>query len=115
MHTPQKAKAILEREIYANIATVDEQGQPWNTPVYAVHDDSLKIYWRSWSQAQHSKNIFTNSKVFITWYDSTRQLGTNYQACLYMQACANVVEDRDDIQKALSLFINNDLSEDDFL
>ena len=70
----QKALNILDSNLYINLATSSLDGQPWNTPVYAVRDEDFNFYWRSWCGAEHSKNIQDNEKVFLTCYDSTRDL-----------------------------------------
>jgi general stress protein 26 len=65
------AKKIIEEIKYLTVATVDENGQPWSTPLAGFHDSEYNFYWASWSENQHSKNIRSNRKVFITIYDST--------------------------------------------
>lgn len=65
------AKEIIEKIKYLNIATVGEDGQPWNTPVYVSYDDELNFYWMSWKKNQHSLNVEDNPRVFGTLYDST--------------------------------------------
>jgi general stress protein 26 len=51
------AKVILEKIHYINIATVNEDGSPWNTPVSASHDEQLNFYWGSSPDSVHSQNI----------------------------------------------------------
>jgi hypothetical protein len=69
-------KAILEKIRYINLATVSEDGSPWNTPVSASHDKELNFLWGSSPDNVHSKNIRRDGRVFVTVYDSTVPEGT---------------------------------------
>lgn len=96
-----KAKSILEHTIYATLATVDANGNPWNSPVYCVYDDSYNFYWASDMQSQHSQNIRANGKVFIVIYDSTAPWGTG--TGVFIQAEAREVTDPEEVAKACQL------------
>jgi hypothetical protein len=69
-------KKILEKIHYINLATVNQDGSPWNTPVSASHDDQLNFFWGSSQNNIHSKNIQRDGRVFVTIYDSTVPEGT---------------------------------------
>ncbi|MES1938220.1 pyridoxamine 5'-phosphate oxidase family protein [Salinisphaera hydrothermalis] len=58
--------------LYANVATSHDD-RPWNTPVTAIADTNLDLYWSSWTEAIHSRNIRANPTVFVTYYDSMRE------------------------------------------
>src|SRR6266446_3642631 len=72
MNLNSKVQAILSRTEYAT-ATVDEDGNPWNAPVYVAYDDHFNFYWGSYKESQHSKNIRNNPKVFLTMYNFYRE------------------------------------------
>lgn len=95
------AADILGRIQYATLATVTEDGRPWNSPVWAMHDNSLCFYWFSDKQSQHSKNIRANDKAFIVIYDSTlsQDLPTGNRNGLYIQARAEELEDIQEIRR----------------
>lgn len=95
-----KAKETIEKILYITIATVDENGQPWNTPVYSAYDTHYNFYWASWEGAQHSKNIERNPKAFLVIYDSTVPEGTGFG--VYIQAKAKKLVDKTEIKEALS-------------
>jgi len=97
-----KCAELLRTCLYANIATCHDN-EPWNTPVTAIRDSSLNLYWSSWIHAVHSRNIAANPRVFITFYDSTRARGTNNMRCLYLRCEAAVVSDPDEACKAHEL------------
>ncbi|WP_423820613.1 pyridoxamine 5'-phosphate oxidase family protein [Salinisphaera sp. SPP-AMP-43] len=90
-----RAAEILSALLYANIATASDN-LPWNTPVTAVPAANLDLYWSSWTEAVHSKNIHANPDIFVTYYDSTRARGTNNHRCLYLRCRAVVVSDPDE-------------------
>jgi nitroimidazol reductase NimA-like FMN-containing flavoprotein (pyridoxamine 5'-phosphate oxidase superfamily) len=97
-----KCAEILRTCLYANIATCDNN-EPWNTPVTAIPDTDLNLYWSSWILAVHSRNVVANPRVFITFYDSTRARGTNNMRCLYLRCEAAVVSDPGEARKAHEL------------
>lgn len=102
-----KCVELLRTCMYANIATTHDN-QPWNTPVTAVPDSELNLYWSSWTQAVHSQNILVNPNVFITFYDSTRARGTNNLRCLYLRCEATVVSNQPEARKAHELIYPNE-------
>lgn len=95
-----KTKETIEKILYVTIATVDEDGQPWNTPVYSAFDTDYNFYWASWEGSQHSMNIENNPKVFLVIYDSTVPEGTGFG--VYIQAKAEKLLEEAEIKKALS-------------
>lgn len=97
----KRAKKIIQAISYITIATVSEDGQPWNTPVLSAFDENYNFFWVSYQNAQHSKNIKNNSKIFFVIYDSTASLGTGEG--VYIQARASELTDREDIDFALGV------------
>lgn len=96
----ESAKAILQKIHYITIATVDSNGQPWNSPVSAYFDKDYNFYWASYTENEHSKNIRENAKIFIVVYDSTAPEGTGEG--VYMLAKAYELNDIHDIEEALT-------------
>ncbi len=99
-----RVKELIESNLYVTIATCNESKQPWNTPVYAIHDKELNFFWRSWKKSEHSKNIEKNPNVFMVIYDTTRQLGQNHQRCVYIQAKAYEINNPKEAEFVASLF-----------
>ncbi len=87
----EKAKEILRRIHYATVATVTEDGKPWNSPVAHEIDENYCIYWFSDKENQHSKNVRTNPFAFIVIYDSTAPDGTGEG--VYIEAEVEELED----------------------
>ncbi len=94
-----KAKSIIQKILYITIATVDANGQPWNSPVYSAFDEAYNFYWASDQNGQHSKNIAANNKIFIVIYDSTAPEGTGEG--VYIQAKAYMLTQTEEIEHAL--------------
>jgi len=95
MQPNNKAKAI---------ATVGDNGQPWNTSVASFHfDNDYALFWASWQENQHSKNIRSNSKAFIIVYDSTPADG-NPSSGIYMQGQALELTNEEQVMQAALVF-----------
>lgn len=94
-----KAKKIINDITYVTLATVNDDGTPWNTPVYFATDGRHNFYWSSHPQSRHSQNILRDGKVFAVIYDSTSQDGEG----VYLQCEASVVDDESEVARALEL------------
>ena len=99
MDLTEKAKQIINKFFYITIATVDDKGQPWNTPVYSAFDEEYNFYWISDQSGQHSKNISDNEKIFIVIYDSTAPEGAGEG--VYVLAKAQMLTDKEEIANGL--------------
>ncbi len=97
-HHQNRARKIVQRILYVTIATASSEGEPWNSPVYSVYDDHANFYWTSSPQAQHSRNIDDNGKVFLVIYDSTVPEGTGEG--VYVEATAAALEAPAEIAEA---------------
>jgi nitroimidazol reductase NimA-like FMN-containing flavoprotein (pyridoxamine 5'-phosphate oxidase superfamily) len=91
------ARETIDTVPFLTLATVDQQGQPWATPLAYSFDPRGLIYWRSGKDSQHSRNIRDNGRVFITVFDSSKQPG------LYLQGSADEVSDLAEIEHALAI------------
>ena len=59
------ARSIVDGSLYMVIATADESGRPWASPVYFAVDDYRDFFWVSSLEAQHSRNIALRPGVGI--------------------------------------------------
>lgn len=104
MQPNQKAKAILDVINYITIATVSDDGQPWNTPVASFHfENDYTLYWASWQDNQHSKNIRATGKAFVVVYDST-PANNQPSAGVYMQGKASELTNEQEAMQAALVF-----------
>ncbi len=75
MDTTAHALELLARNRYVVLATADEDGSPWATPVWFAPDapDSLdRILWVSWPGSRHSRLIARRPQVALAVFDSSR-------------------------------------------
>lgn len=106
---------LLELPPYFNVAT-SLNDEPWNSPIWGAWDSVGNLYWSSWKEAIHSRNIEGNPRAFLTVFDSTRQRGTNNLRCLYLQCTVAVVQDPAEAARAFELLYPEDtVDTSDFL
>lgn len=86
----ESAVSILKTIHYINIATVNEDGTPWLSPVSASFNSNLSFFWGSAPLNIHSKNIERDGRVFVVVYDSTVPEGTGEG--IYMKGHASALE-----------------------
>ena len=86
------ADQLIAANSYLTLATVDETGDPWSTPVRFAPDGRRGFVWASKPGARHSQNIATNPSVAITIFDSSKAPGEG--SAVYAAArAAEVAED----------------------
>lgn len=101
MTNEEKAKAIIAKIPYITIATISEDGMPWNAPVFAAHDKNYTFYYGTYRNSQKSKNIRNNKNVFLVIYDST--VGPGKGKGVYIKATAQELNDPKEIRDAHKL------------
>jgi pyridoxamine 5'-phosphate oxidase-like protein len=82
----EMAKRVIDGNRYMTIATVDDQGRPWVTPVYFSPEGYMHLYWISSPDAQHSRNVDARPEVSIVVFDSQVPIGG--AEAVYMRARA---------------------------
>jgi nitroimidazol reductase NimA-like FMN-containing flavoprotein (pyridoxamine 5'-phosphate oxidase superfamily) len=80
------ARQILDSNRYMTLATADESGQPWASPVYYAAEGYRELVWVSSPDATHSRNIAVRPQVSIVVFDSGVEIGTGQ--AVYMSALA---------------------------
>jgi nitroimidazol reductase NimA-like FMN-containing flavoprotein (pyridoxamine 5'-phosphate oxidase superfamily) len=70
------ARKIVDRSLYMVVATADQSGQPWATPVYFAHRDHREFFWVSEPDATHSINLRDRREVGIVIFDSSVPLNS---------------------------------------
>ena len=97
----QRAKQIIDKLSYITVASVTADGLPWNSPVFAVHDNDFNFYFGTHKESQKAKNIRSNLNVFLVIYDSTVPAGSGEG--VYIQAKATAITNQKDIALAHKL------------
>ena len=82
---------LLEAATYCVIATADQGGSPWATPVFFAARDDRELFWVSGSASRHSRNIASRPAVAVTVFDSTSPIG--HAEALYLTAQARECHD----------------------
>ena len=70
----ENAREILQENILGSVATVNEDGSPWATPVHIFFDDEA-VYWFSHTSGQHSKNVARDPRVSVTVWSPDESKG----------------------------------------
>jgi Pyridoxamine 5'-phosphate oxidase len=94
-------RRVIDANLYMTIATADEVGSPWASPVYFAHADYREFIWVSKAGARHSQNIAARPHVGIAVFDSHAPISTG--GGVYMAATAEELLG-DDRLPALELF-----------
>ena len=97
----KRAKEIIGQIKYATIASVSENGLPWNAPVFTAFDEQYNFYFGTHKDSQKAKNIRANGRVFLVIYDSTVPVGTG--EAVYIKASAQEVSDPSELRRIFEL------------
>ena len=61
----ENIEAILANNMIGTLATLNEDGSPWATPVHIVAYDTF-VYWFSKDTHQHSQNVMRDPRVSVS-------------------------------------------------
>ena len=86
----EEARAIIDENLYLVLATADESGRPWATPVYFAHSGYKGFFWVSRPTARHSQNIERRGDVSIVVFDSRVPISSG--KAVYIEARAERIE-----------------------
>lgn len=70
----EQARAILDENILGVVATINEDGSPWATPLHFVGDDKA-LYWFSTTDRVHSVNIERDNRVGVSIFSPDESQG----------------------------------------
>lgn len=68
----ENIKAILADNLIGTVATLNEDGSPWATPVHIFSDDTA-VYWFSKETHQHSVNVQRDSRVSVALWSNVQR------------------------------------------
>ncbi len=103
-----KAKEIIKKILYITIASISDDGMPWNAPVFAAYDEKYNFYWGTYRNSQKSKNIRVNKNIFFVIYDSTAPAGKGKG--VYIKATATELDDPEEINLAHRLICDRHIA-----
>lgn len=101
-------RTVIGANRFMTLATADEQGTPWASPVWFARRDERRFLWVSRPTTRHSRNIAARPDVAIVVYDS-RTTPDERQA-VYIEATATQLEG-EDLDSGLSAFSRESLSQ----
>ena len=67
----EKAKRIIQKNIYMAIATASVNGKPWISPVFFAFDENYNLFWVSNKDSLHSNLVRSNPQAAIVVFDSS--------------------------------------------
>jgi nitroimidazol reductase NimA-like FMN-containing flavoprotein (pyridoxamine 5'-phosphate oxidase superfamily) len=100
------AHRIMDTILYMVLATADESGRPWASPVYFAHAGYAELFWVSSPEATHSRNIAVRPEVSIVVFDSTVPVGTGQG--VYMAAVAAETSG-EELERGIEIFSRRSL------
>jgi nitroimidazol reductase NimA-like FMN-containing flavoprotein (pyridoxamine 5'-phosphate oxidase superfamily) len=95
------AREILSSNLYLTLATADEDGRPWPSPVYYASEDYAAFYWVSDPEARHSRNLAVRPHASAVVFDSGVEIGTGQ--AVYMALVAEQVRGAE-IERGIAIF-----------
>ena len=101
------ARAIIDANLYMVLATADQAGRPWASPVYYAPAAYREFFWVSRPEAKHSRNLSARSEVSIVIFDSSVPIGTG--GGVYMSAVAQELA-TDEQAEGIAIFSRRSLA-----
>ena len=94
-------RSIIQKNVYMTLATADEHGTPWASPVWYATADSREFIWVSAPSAGHSRNLAVRPELAMVIFDSQQRPYTSEG--LYISARAEQVPDHE-LDRCLEIF-----------
>jgi nitroimidazol reductase NimA-like FMN-containing flavoprotein (pyridoxamine 5'-phosphate oxidase superfamily) len=94
------ARSIIDSNRYMTLATADETGLPWVSPVWYAPAQYREFFWVSSPHARHSRNLAARPHLAIVIFDSHQPGGWH---AVYMSAVAEELVDVD-VDKGIEIF-----------
>jgi nitroimidazol reductase NimA-like FMN-containing flavoprotein (pyridoxamine 5'-phosphate oxidase superfamily) len=79
-------RSIVDANAYMTLATADEHGNPWASPVWYATADYREFVWVSAPEARHSRNLAQRPELALVIFDSRQRPGTGEAAYLSARA-----------------------------
>ena len=70
----EQAQKIFDENVLGMIATVNEDGMPWISPLHMVTDGNY-VYWFSQEEATHSQNIVRDGQISLSLFSPDTSKG----------------------------------------
>lgn len=83
------ARQVIDANRYLVLATADQHGVPWASPIWYAHAGYREFLWVSDPQARHSRSIEMRPQVSIVIFDSS--MPPSAAPAVYLSGAAGVV------------------------
>ena len=70
----EQAQKIFDENVLGMIATVNEDGSPWISPLHMITDGEY-IYWFSQEATTHSQNIARDGRISLSLFSTDTSKG----------------------------------------
>jgi nitroimidazol reductase NimA-like FMN-containing flavoprotein (pyridoxamine 5'-phosphate oxidase superfamily) len=87
------ATSIIDSNRFMTLATADNDGLPWASPVWYAPSKYREFFWVSSPEATHSRNLMVRPQLAIVIFDSHEPGGWK---ALYISAVAELLKDVDE-------------------
>lgn len=98
---PALGRELIDATLYMTLATADDDGSPWVSPVYFAPNGYSELYWVSVPDVTHSVNVARRPEVSIVVFDSRQRPGSGL--AVYMSATASLVAEKE-LDHGLDIF-----------
>jgi pyridoxine/pyridoxamine 5'-phosphate oxidase len=95
------ARRLIDGAMYMTLATADDDGRPWASPVWFAPAGYSEFLWVSDPEARHSRNLATRPQVAIVIFDSTVRIGA--AEAVYVEAVAEQLSGTE-LERAIAIF-----------
>jgi hypothetical protein len=95
------ARTIIDSNDYMVLATADESGLPWASPVWYAPEEYREFFWVSSPEARHSRNLAVRPELGIVIFDSTVAVGAGQG--VYLWAVGELMSG-DDLDRGIAIF-----------
>lgn len=103
MNSIEKVKHLIKKNDHMTIATANESGKPWISPVFFAPDKNFNLYWVSSRNALHSQNVRVRPEVAIVIFGSVPPNGG--LDGVYIDAIAKELEDEHEVHLAMAALL----------
>lgn len=87
----EMARRVIDTNHYMILGTQDPDGRPRLSPVFYTAARYTDLYWLSWPDAQHSRNVAERPEVQVVILDSTAPVGAG--EAVYLAAEVRTIAD----------------------
>jgi pyridoxine/pyridoxamine 5'-phosphate oxidase len=95
------ARAIVDEADNITLATADESGRPWASPVWFAPVGYDEFLWLSRPEARHSRNLTVRRELAIVVFDSSAPIETGQGT--YVEGVGELVPE-DELARCVDVF-----------